>query len=262
MMDRNTIKDKGILEQYLLGELSEEQSKEIENILKEDQDLREYYTKMEDDMERMTIENAISPPAQVKTDLLKQVENSGNTPKKKALSLAKEKRQPYNFAIAASLAALFLMSSGWLYNKWQNTEQTMITLQQETNYLKNRLVNLEGNYKETDRWYQAINKPEVIQLVLKGNQKSPNSAAIAYVNHQDKEVILNAKGLSKLHQDKTYQMWADVDGEMIDMGVIPSDKEMIVMKYIEKTESLNITIEPAGGNDHPTVEQLISNVIL
>ncbi len=262
MMDRNTIKDTGILEQYLLGELSEEQSTEVENILKKDKELREYFSKMEDDMEQMAFENAITPPTHIKTAILNEVENSNLVAKEKVIPSQKRKRVSYNFAIAASLAALFLLSSGWLYNQWKNTERTMITLQKETNDLQNRLVNLEDNYKETEKWYQAINKPEVVQLLLKGNEKSPNSAAIAYVNHQNKEVILNPKGLSKLKNDKTYQMWADVNGEMIDMGVISANQEMITMKYIENAASLNITIEPAGGNDHPTVEQLISNVYL
>ncbi len=262
MMDRNTIKDTGILEQYLLGELSEEQSIEIENILKEDKELREYFSKMEDDMEQMALENAITPPVHIKTAILNEVENPSLIGKEKVIISQARKKVSYNFAIAASLATLFLLSSGWLYNQWKNTERTMITLQQETNDLRNRLVNLEDNYKETDKWYQAINQPEVVQLILKGNEKSPNSAAIAYVNHQNKEVILNPKGLSKLKNDKTYQMWADVDGEMINMGVISANQEMITMKYIENAASLNITIEPVGGNDHPTVEQLISNVYL
>ncbi len=262
MMDRKTIKDTGILEQYLLGELSEEQSTEIEKMLEEDKELHEYYTKMEDDMEQMALENAISPPTHIKTSILNKIKNSSSSTAEKVIPLQKRKRISYNFAVAASLAALFLLSSGWLYNQWQNSERTSITLQKEINDLRNRLVNLENDFKETDKWYQAINQPEVLQLVLKGNERSPNSAAIAYVNHKNKEVLLNPKGLEKLNKDKTYQMWADVEGEMINMGVISSDQEMIILKYIDNAESLNITIEPAAGNDHPTVEQLISNVYL
>ncbi len=74
--------------------------------------------------------------------------------------------------------------------------------------------------------------------------------------------VINTKKLPQLDADHDYQMWADVDGEMIDMGVIPKNKELIAMTYINNAESLNITIEPAGGNDHPTVERLISNVYL
>jgi anti-sigma-K factor RskA len=59
-------------------------------------------------------------------------------------------------------------------------------------------------------------------------------------------------------------MWSDVNGEMINMGTLGTDNELVSLKYIENAESLNITIEPAGGSgsDHPTVEELVSYVIL
>jgi anti-sigma-K factor RskA len=49
---------------------------------------------------------------------------------------------------------------------------------------------------------------------------------------------------------------------MINMGTLNTDNELVPLKYIENAESLNITIEPAGGSDHPTVEELVSYVIL
>ncbi len=262
-MDRNSIKDTGILEQYLLGELSEDQRIEVENILKEDQELREYFYKIEDDFEKLAMENAISPPTYIKKSLLNSIsEKKQITTDKDVIPINKKSQHSIYLAIAASLALLFIVSSGWLYNQWQNSQNNLQIVTEETLDLRNRIVVLEENLKETNTWYTAINNPNTIQLVLQGNQISPSSKAITYVNHKDKTVILNSKGLAELETNKTYQMWADVDGEMIDMGVIPADKEMIAMKYIENAESINITIEPAGGNDHPTVEQLISNVLL
>ncbi|GAA4274936.1 anti-sigma factor [Aquimarina gracilis] len=263
MMDRNTIKDNGILEQYLLGELSKDQRIEIENILKEDQQLREYFNKIEDDFEKLAFENAITPPTHVKKSILNSInENSLSSKDTHVIAINKNNNRSLYLSIAASLAVLFMLSSGWLYNQWQDSKNNLQIIQDETLDLRNRLVLLEENLKETNAWYTAINNPNTIQLMLKGNEISPTSTAITYVNHKDKTVILNPKGLAKLDKDKTYQMWADVDGVMIDMGVIPSDEEMIAMKYIENAESINITIEPEGGNDHPTVERLISNVLL
>ncbi len=263
MMDKNSIKDTGILEQYLLGELSEDQRIEVETLLKENQEVREYFFKIEEDFEKLALENAISPPAYLKNSLLNSIAEASQTKNNpEIVKLNPKTQRSIYLAIAASLAFLFMLSSGWLYNKWQSSENNLQVVTKETLDLRNRVVLLEENLKETNTWYSAINNPNTIQLVLKGNQLSPTSTAITYVNHNDKTVILNPKGLAKLDENKTYQMWADVDGEMINMGIIPSDKEMIAMKYIDDAESINITIEPAGGNDHPTVEQLISNVLL
>ena len=166
------------------------------------------------------------------------------------------------FWVAASVAAVVAFGAVWMYNQWQASEENLKALETQTAALQERLSNLEANYEETASRYQQINNTNVVPLLLMGNEKSPSSKATAYVNHQTKEVILNAKGLRVLDKDHTYQMWADVEGEMINMGLVKTDEDYIFLRYIDHAESLNITIEPAGGNDHPTVENLISNVVL
>lgn len=260
MMDRNTIKDTGILEQYLLGELSEDQRTQVEDLLREDADLRDYMGKIEDDFEKIAFENAITPPAHIKSNVLNHITDTDE----EVITIPRpQKNQLVTYlAIAAGLAMVFMVSGLWLYTQWQDAKETLEVVQNQTNDLRDRIVSLENNLNETSKWYTAINNPNTVKLILKGNQISPTSSAITYVNHSEKTVILNPQGLTKLNDAETYQMWADVDGEMIDMGVIPSDQNMIVMKYIDNAESINITIEPKGGNDHPTVERLISNVLL
>ena len=122
--------------------------------------------------------------------------------------------------------------------------------------------NLESEFRLTSNRFKSINNADVLPLVLYGNQKAPNGKAVAYVNHKSQLVLVNPKGLPSLPKDKTYQMWSDVNGEMINMGTLNTDNELVPLKYIENAESLNITIEPAGGSDHPTVEELVSYVIL
>ncbi len=262
MMDRNTIKETGILEQYLLGELSDDQRIEVENLLKEDHELREYFGTIEDDFEKMAFENAVTPPTFIKENIIQSISGPSNEAKDDVIPIKKSTKLPTYLAVAAGLSILFMVSSLWFYLQWQNSQQQLKLVQDQTDDLKDHIELLENNFDETNKWYTAINNSNTIQLVLKGNEISPNSSAITYVNHEEKTVILNSQGLAKLNDDETYQMWADVKGEMIDMGVIPSDQNMMVMKYIDDAESINITIEPKGGNDHPTVERLISNVLL
>jgi hypothetical protein len=45
--------------------------------------------------------------------------------------------------------------------------------------------------------------------------------AVAYVNHKAQSVVVNPQALPTLSEEETYQMWADLDGEMISMGVAP-----------------------------------------
>ena len=90
----------------------------------------------------------------------------------------------------------------------------------------------------------------------------PEGKMLSYVNHTTKSVVVNTQRLPKLNNDEDYQMWADVEGEMINMGVISKSSQLLAMNYIDHAESLNITIEPSGGSEHPTVSRLVTNVYL
>ncbi|MEM7086218.1 MAG: anti-sigma factor [Bacteroidota bacterium] len=258
MMDKNAIIESGMLERYLLGELSHAESLQLEAILQEDAELRSLYEEMESDFEKMARENAIQPPAKVKQQLMEKVIGD-TTP---VIPLNENRANKQYLAIAASFALLFGVTAIWLYTQLNKTQESIELVRTQNSELKNELELVMENYDDIVGWYETINDPNAVQFILKGNDKSPNAKAISYVNHANKTVVLNAKELPTLDADHDYQLWADVAGEMIDMGVIPKNTPMIAMKYIDKAESFNITIEPAGGNDHPTVERLISNVYL
>lgn len=251
MMDRKKILENGLLEKYLLDELSSIESQEVSAAIASDKQLRTQYELLEEDFERMAIENAINPPDHVKVQLQTKLNKSQE----------KSKERIWLYA-AASVAILFFMTSFWMFNRWQNAETNYNSLQDQTTILQERLNALEENYILTNQRLKTINGPKTIPLILHGNDLVPNSRAVAYVNHENKMVVVNAQGLPELPNNNTYQMWSDVDGEMIDMGLLPTNEELITLRYIDKAESLNITIEPAGGNDHPTVEKLIAYVTL
>lgn len=263
-MDKKKIIEEGLLELYLLGELSQEEQLAVEDVLQKDSSLKEIYDGMEEDFQKMAFENAVDPPSSVKASLRQALESSIKEPVVRKLETTNSgsRKSYFPIAAAASLALLFALSSFWLYNRWQTSENSLLELQEQTSNLQNRLNDLEKNYQDTDEKYRKINDLNTIPLLLVGNEASPNSRAVAYVNHKTKEVVINPQGLQNLEEDKTYQMWADVEGEMIDMGIVSNEQDLIALKYIEKAESFNITIEPAGGNDHATVENLVANVFL
>ncbi len=262
-MDRKDILDKGLIAHYLLGELSKEDELLVENAIKEDNILQEKFQELESDFQQMAMENAISPPESIRTSLVKTLEGDR---KETTISLykdtAKNAFNPVRLLVAASLAAIFALTSFFFYTRWQSARENFILVQEEQKQLQEDLQNLSNEIKETRAMYTVLNSKDVIPFLLKGNQLAPDARAVAFVNHKERSVWVNPQALPKLSEEETYQMWADVDGEMINMGLLPTDKELIALAYIDKAASLNITIEPKGGNDHPTVERLISNVYL
>lgn len=250
-MDRKKILEEGLLEKYLLHELTVTEQHAVEKVLQEDAEVKSRFELLEADFEKMAFENAITPNPRVKESLRERIhdENAG-------------RKYNWPFLAAASIALLFIGTSFWLYNNWQDAQNNLDSIQNQTTNLQKRLNLLEAKTTTTETQLNAINNVNTIPFLLKGNSKLPNAHAVVYVNHEDKSVIVNPKGLPELSNELTYQMWSDVDGEMINMGLLSPQKELLAVEYIKDAESLNITIEPAGGSEHPSVENLISNVML
>ena len=71
MMDKKTLLENGLLEQYLLGELNANECDQIEKLLASDAQLRAQFDQLEQDFETIGLENAITPPPFVKTECSK-----------------------------------------------------------------------------------------------------------------------------------------------------------------------------------------------
>ncbi|EDP71700.1 hypothetical protein FBALC1_04412 [Flavobacteriales bacterium ALC-1] len=261
MMDKKTLLENGLLEQYVLGELNTEQCEQIEQLLASDVELKAHFDQLEADFENLGLENAIPPPALVKSKLLKDLKTTPNeTPK--VVTLNKNNNTKVYLGIAASVAALLMIGSFWMYSQLNDVKEQLQIVEMNNTELNSTIEVLNVKLKENNASFNAIINPDTEQYILKGNALSPEAKVVSYVNHKSKSVIINTERLPELDADHDYQMWADVEGEMINMGVISKDKTIMTMAYIDDAESLNITIEPLGGNDHPTVERLVTNVYL
>lgn len=258
MMDKTYILDNNILERYVLGELTMEEQLQVELALSEYPELKLELEAIEASFEDLAIENAIAPPKSVKTDLLDSISNIPT----KVVSMTPQKSLRSYLNIAASIAAVLFIGLIYMFTQLSSTKNQLQVVEQENIKLNKNIENLNNYLMETNKWYVAINDPDVQKYVLKGNALMPEATVISYVNNVEKSVVINTKRLPQLDDDHDYQMWADVEGEMINMGIIDKKKDMLAMNYIDNAESLNITIEPAGGNDHPTVSQLITNIYL
>ena len=255
-MDKIYILSHGILEQYVLGELDKKQQAEVENALKTDSELREKLQEIELSFEHLAFDNAVNVSDDVKQALFSKISEQ------KTKNLNNKNSNKFYFAIAASIALFMLIGSVYLFSELKSTKEQLQIVENENSALLNEMQSLNNSIEQTKKWYATINDPETEKYVMHGNDRMPEVKVISYVNDIKKEVMVNTELLTALDEQHDYQMWADVKGVMINMGLIKAGKDLLAVNYIEGAESLNITIEPAGGSDHPNVAQLVTNVYL
>lgn len=249
--------EKGLLELYAMGATNEEETQLVLERLSKDESWQKVYEEIEEALYCLSEEQAVRPPAHIRPALANATGRPTSTSANDTV-----RRLKMRLAVAASLAALFALGGMYFYQQWRTNNQALDALQIELSEKQDRVNDLERSYQQLAERMDLLNGENVTPVLLAASEMAPDARAIAYLDHEKKRVVVNAAALPELNANETYQMWADVEGEMINMGLLPASKDLVAMTYIENAESLNITIEPEGGSEHPTVSRLIANAYL
>lgn len=241
--------DTDLLEKHLLGTTTLEESMQVERYIAMYPEVRKTYDELQANLETFAKLYALKTPEGLKTKILNRI---------KAQNTGRRKFQRYAFA--ASIAALlFAGSSYFFWNQNQN-------LQDENVIVNNRIRTLEEDMKEqledVRNQFIVLNNPQTKKYTVNGNKKAKELKAVAYINPVKKLSYINVRSLPNLPDNQCYQMWAEVNGEMVNLGVIRNvdDKDRLrPLPYAENAVGY-ITIEPQGGNDTPTVQNIVANI--
>ena len=249
--------ESGLLEMYLLGQTDTQQTEEIDALLEASPILKSAFEELEDLQFEMTETIATAPPPILKDTIKTAIrkESAQSTPAK----VQKRNLSPWLPWAAAILLGVWAISS-YISNK--DLGQELAELKTEMNNHKIQSAELERQLEFANMELSFFNNPQTQRIELNGNRLSQNFEVIAYWNNELKKAKLATINLPDLPDNQVYQMWADVDGEMLDLGVLNPDLDMVNCKFLERAESLNITIEPEGGSEHPTVSRLVANAYL
>lgn len=245
------ILESDLLERYLLGEVTEQEKAKVLELRRSSPEIKEALDELEATLEQVALEEHMKPPPGLRDKILRQ--------NYKVESQAPSSRLSYSWLAYA--ASLLLIAGGvWL---WQ--QQRINKLEAQATTYTEQIAQLEADCQKTNLQFAFINAPDTQPAVLTGTDYAPNSMVIVYWNPTEKACLLRVANLPDIPTDKTYQLWADIDGEMKSLGTFDHQvarDELLPMAYLDHAESLNVTVEPAGGNDHATISTLSAAVAI
>src|SRR5690606_17908993 len=79
--------------------------------------------------------------------------------------------------------------------------------------------------EEVRNQFIVLHNPKTKRLNVNGNNKAKELKAVAYINPDKKLSYINVSKLPNLPEDQCYQMWAEVNGEMINLGIVEAANE-------------------------------------
>lgn len=257
-MNKQQFLNTGLLEQFALGLTNAEESAIVEQHLDKFPELRDELYAMHEALENYAKQYAITPPEKVKGKIMDEI-HQGSPHVQGAIHTMNPAHSVWSKWL--SYAALIALTLGYIYqsNRFKNSQQDLREAKASLSSCERQNTSLEGNNKV----YAMLSDIHTQPVTLLGTAVSPESEAIVYWNESKQQAYFIATALPEPPEDKQYQIWADVDGEMISIGLLEYQTDRFqTIEYIAHAESLNITLEPKGGSEAPTVSNLYVNAPL
>jgi Anti-sigma-K factor rskA len=162
----------------------------------------------------------------------------------------------FRTALAASF--LLLMGSVLLnfyffsqYNK-ATTRYSEIQIQQAA------LLKKKANMETT---LAMVKNPAMKQVPLATvSENATTTMATVYWDKNSKDVFVMANNLEAPATGKQYQLWAQVDGKMVDAGMLiwNDDGILVKMHNVPQAEAFAISLEKEGGSTNPTLSAVVA----
>jgi anti-sigma-K factor RskA len=242
----------GLLELYALGQLSETEQSEVEALLQRDPSVREELNQIELSLEAFAQAQAIPVAPSVKDKLLQSIQSgetsqAAHTP----APVVSMQRGPWKLIAAAS----WLLLAGSVFLTWQYRNQAQ-TAETEKENTRSQLIALQSENSTMKQDMQVIQSKYSEPVYLKGLEAAPDAAAKIFWMKNTGEVYIDPSNLPETPKGMEYQLWAIVDGQPVDAGMIittESQKKYRIqkMKSFGKVDAFAVTLETAGGNPSP-----------
>ncbi len=135
----------------------------------------------------------------------------------------------------------------------------LTTAWHEIGLLQSEKSNLASLLKEQERATAWLKDPRVQVSLLRGLAANSSASARLVWHPETKLGILYATGLPPLPPEKSYELWAFVDGQPQPAGVFQAAADGATVFVLSRQESLGhrperfaVSVEPQGGVPKPT----------
>lgn len=261
--------ESGIIEQFVLGETTREQTREVMAYAKQYPEIQAEIEAVEAALINLAQSSGHKPKEKTREQLFDKLfnetpeleKNMGGPAVLTVAPMSKQVAFNKKYLVAASIALLISAAFNiLLYGLLKDSEDALLALNNEKQQFATIMASQKSSYAVLEEQMQKINSADVIQVKLAGLKLIPDARATVYYNTKNKEVYLHVGKLPAAPEDKQYQLWAIVDGKPVDVGVFDADgvnTAMLKMKNSNMPVTFAVTIEKRGGSENPTMEQMV-----
>lgn len=247
----------GILELYVTGALSPEENLEVQHYAIKHPEIKKEIEAIEAAMLQLT--KTVSPG--LSQNGFQKIRSELDDTIQFLPSAAERKPQWKNYlGWAASL--LFAAGLTWVYLDNDRLKTDMEVTTKANEELEELLLDARSEVADKNALLQALRDKNVTVVALGGQEVSPGSYAKAYWNTDEQNVIIDAQGLPEPPSGYDYQVWSLKLDPLTPTSIglledfVTDENKMFTLSNPNASEAFGITLEPEGGSEAPTLDQL------
>ncbi len=246
-MSIKDIRESGLLELYVLGDLSAVENKTVENYLLEFPELNGDIDEIRSGLELYDKVHATDPPAGIIESIL------ATAPPPRTTRVVKNKIPAYMYGLLGLLTALLI--AGIFYHFHVVSEKDQLIVECER---------LRNDSQSSNDLYASILDGDNQMVIGQSTDKFSSAETVLILNEQEQRAFINARSLPSINANQQFQLWSlkgGLDPRPLDVfdGV---DATFLEVEFVPATDAYAITIEPRGGSTTPNLDDLITVVTL
>lgn len=258
-MDVREYISSGILELYTMGALSSKEMKEVEEMCESHSEVALELKQVQDSLNNFAKAHQRNPRPEVRADLMNRIAETGG--KAKVVQMRSPHELTYKYLIAACIASLIIstFASVFFYQKWSEAEDRYVAMVNEKNVMAQNLNVVKYNYDKMNHDMSVMRDPAISIITLRSTDSTKYYMAHVMWNKYTRQTFIDVVDLPAPGDDKQYQLWALMAGQPVDAGVFDMSDEggMQKLKAVADAEMWAVTLEPKGGSNSPTMDQMV-----
>ncbi|NND63844.1 MAG: anti-sigma factor [Flavobacteriaceae bacterium] len=255
-MNEEEIIASGLLELYVTGSLSEEDKLKVDAAIQEFPNLKEEIEQIEAALMQLSESTSTGVSNSVWQRIVNRI--SGVRPLN-----AQRPRRNWNAITGWAAAILCFGGLFWMMKQNSDLKDRLRTTNTKNVVLEEKLENSDSRLTQSKELLEVYRSDDFKPVYLPGNQDvAPSAFATVYYSDEEKIAYVDAYGLPEPPQGKVYQVWSLTMNPLTptSIGLLDTfdDNELKFFKVesVAGQEAFGITLEPEGGSEFPTLEQL------
>lgn len=246
----------GILELYVAGTLTPEQNKEVYTAMKAHPKILTEVLQIEAAI--MKLSGEVSPLSSnidfqsIRNELRNQEDLDGAY------------KSTTNWIKYSGWAAAIIMAGGlmWTVSQMNELNEELKTVEITKDILEQQIENANTDLVEANKLISVLRDRSIISVPLSGQTVYPSAFATVYWDQNNESIYLDAQGLPEPPEGMVYQVWSLKLNPLspTSLGVIDDftedENKIFSIANANASEAFGITLEPEGGSESPTLEQL------